>query len=100
MILVIGTKHDLVKANPHLREVTEESVETLMGTHTSGKIVGYYEVSAKDGTNIDDAFHSLASAMKERVEKVEIQNCELTHTQKCYGNTTPVDRQTRNERCC
>lgn len=100
VILVIGTKYDLVKANPHLREVNEESVETLMGTHTSGKIIGYYEVSAKDGTNIDDAFYSLAQALKERIEKVEIKNCEESHSQACYGNTTPIDRQTKSDSCC
>lgn len=96
LILVVGTKYDLVKANPHLREVTEESVETFINNQTSsGKIIGYYEVSAKDGTNIDEAFQSLAEALKERIDKADLRDdncqCEQPYT------TTPMPKK---ESCC
>ena len=73
LVLLIGTKLDLVEHNPHLREVDKLSGTNLMQRKT--KIVHFEEISSKDGINVDSAFTALARKLK---EKFEAQECPVT----------------------
>lgn len=61
MIMLVGTKLDLVNHNPNQREVEQSMAENL--TKSKRQIVGYYETSARDNIHVEDVFMELARAL-------------------------------------
>lgn len=98
LIIVIGTKLDLVNANENLREINEESGMSIATTHSN--IIAFHEVSAKDGTNIDTAFHTLSKAMKDRVESAEMCECDISQAFGKNVDTVSIDRRARQDCSC
>ena len=61
MIMLVGTKLDLVTHNPHQREVEQSMAENL--SKSKRQIVGFYETSARDNIHVQDVFVELAQAL-------------------------------------
>lgn len=59
-IFLVGNKLDM---EPSLRQVTTEEGEALAATE---EVAGFYEASAKEGTNIEQIFMDLAGKLLER----------------------------------
>ena len=61
MIMLVGTKLDLVNHNPNQREVEQSTAESL--SKSNRQIVGFYETSALDNIHVEDVFIDLARAL-------------------------------------
>ncbi|KAJ1367138.1 hypothetical protein KIN20_027992 [Parelaphostrongylus tenuis] len=59
--------------------------------------VSLYEVSAKTGINCDDAFHTLAAAMREKITAFNMHSDESDEHEE-YGSSFHVDGVVGNER--
>ena len=66
-ILIIGNKSDLVDD----KKVTTEDAKEFC--NEEGDLM-FYEASAKDGTNVEKAFHELAAAAMKAQEFNQAQN--------------------------
>lgn len=64
MIMIVGTKVDLVNHNPHQREVERSTAENL--SKSRSQIIGFYETSARDNIHVDNAFKELTRALLQR----------------------------------
>ena len=101
MIYIIGTKLDLVTANENLRAVSKESVQNLVDTQRN--IIGYKEISAKHGINVNETFKELTVAMRQKVDRSMTSelNCELSQAFPGNLDTRQMDEeQKRKRRCC
>lgn len=97
MIIIIGTKLDLVNANPNHREIEETSGQSLVTSHSN--IVAFYEVSSKDGTNIDLAFTTLTKAIKDQIESIDVCECDASQVYVKNIDTVTLDKTTKRQ-CC
>eukprot|EP00163_Fabomonas_tropica_P001782 TRINITY_DN1131_c0_g1_i1.p1 TRINITY_DN1131_c0_g1~~TRINITY_DN1131_c0_g1_i1.p1 ORF type:complete len:210 (+),score=5.49 TRINITY_DN1131_c0_g1_i1:229-858(+) len=70
LLVLVGTKSDLVESNPNLREVDPEAAESY------AKSIGaiYLETSAKTGINIDKVFESIAEHYITNLSKETTRN--------------------------
>lgn len=59
--MLLGNKSDLKDK----RLVTEEEANVF----SNNTKMTYYDTSAKEGTNVKDAFHNLAKSLKEKADK-------------------------------
>ncbi|XP_065884766.1 ras-related protein Rab-43-like [Dysidea avara] len=66
MIILIGTKLDLVRSDIHLREVDVTEVKQFVKNY---QVLDVLETSSKEDTNIDTVFQRLARALKSKHER-------------------------------
>jgi len=66
LIILIGTKLDLVRSDIHLREVDITEVKQFVKNY---QVLDVLETSSKEDTNIDTVFQRLAKALKNRHER-------------------------------
>lgn len=66
-MLLMGTKVDMVLANPSRRHVTLEQARSLASLR---HMIGVIETSAKDDTNISRTFQELGLKLKEKHERI------------------------------
>ena len=66
-MLLMGTKVDIVQRSPSSRQVTLEEARSFA---SSRHIVGVVETSAKEDTNITQAFIELAEKLREKHERL------------------------------
>lgn len=82
-ILLMGTKVDLVTANPALRKVTDGEARNLA---TYNHMLDPIETSAKDNMNIERAFHQLARSLKMKHDGLKSEDSE----QSLQLNSKPI----------
>ncbi len=63
LLVMIGTKLDLVTANSKLRQVQVQEAKNFASSH---HIIEVLETSSKDNTNIEKTFVQLAKALKKK----------------------------------
>jgi len=66
MVILIGTKLDLVRSDIHLREVDITEVKQFVKNF---QVLDVLETSSKEDTNIDAVFQRLARALKTKHER-------------------------------
>ena len=69
MIILIGTKLDLVRSDIHLREVDITEVKQFVKNYPDYQVLDVLETSSKEDTNIDTVFQRLAKALKNKHER-------------------------------
>ena len=89
-MLLMGTKVDMVMANPTRRQVTLEQAKSLASLR---HMMGVIETSAKDDTNISRTFHELALKLKDKHERltsiveseksIKLQTVSVEQEKKC-----------------
>ncbi|XP_014663441.1 PREDICTED: ras-related protein Rab-43-like isoform X2 [Priapulus caudatus] len=89
--VLIGNKSDLA----NLREVDPEEAYYLAEQHG---MLATMETSAKDATNIEDAFVSLARVLKENYAKVALEEHAQGIVITSGSNVSSIDRRLTN--CC
>ena len=67
VMLLMGTKVDMVIGNPTRRQVTLEQARSLASLR---HMIGVVETSAKEDTNISRTFYELAVKLREKHERV------------------------------
>jgi Ras-related protein Rab-5C len=72
VMLLIGNKFDIVKDNPNSREIDIETAQSF----ADERGIGYFEVSALSGYNIDNIFRFIGDKYIEKVKKLENENNE------------------------
>jgi small GTP-binding protein len=97
IIIVIGTKLDIVQSNTNTREVPEESGQSIVDAYSN--VMGFYETSSRDGLNVDEAFMGLITALRTKVDRSISRNCECEISQVITTpNSLPLKQQKR--KCC
>ena len=97
LILLIGTKADIIMAHPQQRAVEEQSVMRFIESKQPA-IIGSLETSAKDNMNIEKAFHDLTKALVNKHDR-STSLCGDTSEPTCiaiqHDTTVPLN----NKRC-
>lgn len=95
IVVLIGTKLDLVRSDIHLREVDLSEVKTFVKNY---QVLDVLETSSKEDTNIDTVFHRLARALKSKHERKGLASnarCEEETVALTTENTTEIS----SDRC-
>ena len=90
IVVLIGTKLDLVRSDVHLREVDLSEVKTFVKNY---QVLDVLETSSKEDTNIDTVFHRLARALKSKHERKSLasnNHCEEDTVVLATENTTQI----------
>lgn len=85
VVVLIGTKLDLVRSDIHLREVDLSEVKTFVKNY---QVLDVLETSSKEDTNIDTVFNRLARALKSKYERRG-----LAANSRCEEDTVAIDTE-------
>lgn len=76
LIILIGTKADIIQAHPQQRAVEEQSVMRFVESKSA--IVGSLETSAKTNINIEKVFYDLAQALVTKHDRSTTNLCDTS----------------------
>ena len=88
--LLVGNKSDLESARQVTKKIAQEFAETLN--------VNCIETSAKEGSNVDDAFRTMAATIMSRMEKVPVSKQNDAKGQRLSAMSKFKDQ--RKTQCC
>jgi small GTP-binding protein len=90
--VLIGNKSDL----PEQRAVTIDQGRDCASQHN----IPFLETSAKDSTNIEEAFRQLVAAIISRMSKIELRRSIVEETPAGVTIEVPVVNQKEKKTCC
>ena len=95
IVVLIGTKLDLVRSDIQLREVDLSEVKTFVKNY---QVLDVLETSSKEDTNIDTVFHRLARALKSKHERKSLAS-NAQYEEETVTLTTENTTQISSNRC-
>lgn len=95
IVVLIGTKLDLVRSDIQLREVDLSEVKTFVKNY---QVLDVLETSSKEDTNIDTVFHRLARALKSKHERKNLAS-NSRYEEETVALTTENTTQISSDRC-
>lgn len=95
IVVLIGTKLDLVRSDIQLREVDLSEVKTFVKNY---QVLDVLETSSKEDTNIDTVFHRLARALKSKHERKNLAS-NSRYEEETVALATENTTQISSDRC-